>query len=153
MPRKAATTTEVDLEGLIDFARPRHRMIAITARASSLPQASPVTGGVDGSGRIVIATYPDRAKAGNARRRPDVSVIVLSDDWDGPWVQVDGQCEVLDPPDAVEALVDYYRCIAGEHPDWDEYRQAMNDQGKSLMRITPTSWGPIATGGFPPRLL
>jgi hypothetical protein len=69
------------------------------------------------------------------------------------WVQVHGTAEVLDVPDAVEALVDYYRALAGEHPDWDEYRQAMLDQGKSLLRITITDWGPIATGGFPPELV
>ncbi|GHS89163.1 hypothetical protein AGMMS50218_14770 [Actinomycetota bacterium] len=85
----------------------------------------------------------------NAARDPRVSVCVLSDEWDGAWVQVDGDAEVLHVPEAVEALVDYYRCIAGEHPDWDEYRAAMVLQGKSLLRITPTRWGPVATGGFP----
>jgi len=56
---------------------------------------------------------------------------------------------VIDLPDAVEPLVDYYRAIAGEHPDWDEYRSAMTNQGKCLVRVTPRSWGPVATGGFP----
>ena len=100
-----------------------------------------------------MATYPERAKARNARRDPEhVSVMFLSDDFGGPWVQVDGTAEVLDSPEAVEPLVDYFRSISGEHPDWAEYRQAMIDQGKSLLRITPTRWGPIATGGFPARL-
>jgi hypothetical protein len=79
-------------------------------------------------------------------------VLVLSDDFGDAWVQVDGTAEVLDLPDALEPLVDYYRAISGEHPDWAEYRQAMLDQGKSLIRITPLRWGPIATGGFPARL-
>ena len=152
MPRRIATTTEVDRDALLDFVRPRHRMVVITARRDGRPQASPVTGGVDDQGRIVISTYPDRAKAGNARRDPQVSVLVLSDEYDDAWVQVDGSCEVIDPPDSVEPLVDYYRCIAGEHPDWEEYRQAMRDQGKSLLRITPERWSPVATGGFPARL-
>jgi PPOX class probable F420-dependent enzyme len=152
MPRRIATTTEVDRDALLDFVRPRHHMVVITARRDGRPQASPVTGGVDDQGRIVISTYPDRAKAGNARRDPQVSVLVLSDEYDGAWVQVDGSCEVIDPPDSVEPLVDYYRCIAGEHPDWEEYRQAMRDQGKSLLRITPERWSPVATGGFPARL-
>lgn len=152
MPRRIATTTEVDLGALLDFVRPRHRMVVMTTRRDGRPQASPVTGGVDDQGRIVISTYPDRAKASNARRDPQVSVLVLSDEYDDEWVQVDGAAEVIDPPDAVEPLVDYYRCIAGEHPDWDEYRQAMRDQGKSLLRITPERWSPIATGGFPAHL-
>ena len=78
-----------------------------------------------------------------------MSVCVLSDDWNGPWVQVDGDAEVLHMPEAEDALVEYFRCISGEHPDWDEYRAAMRLQNKSLIRVTPTRWGPIATGGFP----
>lgn len=152
MPRAIATNTTVDLEGLLDFVRPRHQMLVITQRSDGRPQASPVTGGVDGSGRIVISTYPERAKTANARRRPQVSVLVLSDDFGDAWVQVDGDCEVIDTPDSVEPLVEYFRCISGEHPDWGEYRQAMLDQGKSILRITPRRWSPIATGGFPARL-
>jgi PPOX class probable F420-dependent enzyme len=149
MARTVATNTTVDLPDLLEFVRPRHRMVLITRRADGAPQASPVTGGVDDDGRIVISTYPERAKTVNARRRPEVSVLVLSDDFGGAWVQVDGTCEVLDVPDSVEPLVEYFRNISGEHPDWDEYRRAMVDQGKSLLRVTPTRWGPVATGGFP----
>ncbi|WP_298746167.1 PPOX class F420-dependent oxidoreductase [uncultured Serinicoccus sp.] len=152
MPRSIATTTDVDRERLLEFARDRHHLVLITQRQDGRPQASPVTGGVDDEGRLVISTYPERAKTTNARRHPEVSVLVLSDDFDGAWVQVDGTCEVLDGEAAIEPLVDYFRCISGEHPDWDEYRQAMRDQGKSLIRVTPTRWSPIATGGFPARL-
>lgn len=152
MARSVATTTRVDLDGLLDFVRPRHHGILLTRRPDGWPQGSPVTMGVDGPGRIVVSTYPERAKAVNARRDPRVSVVVLSDDFGGAWVQVDGEAEVLDLPEAVEPLVEYFRCISGEHPDWDEYRAAMVAQGKSLIRITPTRWSPIATGGFPARL-
>jgi PPOX class probable F420-dependent enzyme len=152
MPRTIATTTTVDLDALLEFVRPRHKMLLITQRSDGAPQASPVTGGVDDSGRIVIASYPERAKSRNARRRPAVSVVVLSDDFEDAWVQVDGTCEVLDVPEALDGFVEYFRNISGEHPDWDEYRQAMVDQGKCLLRITPTRWGPVATGGFPARL-
>ena len=153
MARTIATNTVVNRDELIEFIKPRHHAIVITTRADGRPQASPVSCGVDDDGRIVIATYPERAKTKNARRDPDqVSVLLLSDDFGGAWVQVDGTAEVLDIPDAIEPLVDYFRSISGEHPDWAEYRQAMIDQGKSLLRITPTRWGPIATGGFPARL-
>jgi PPOX class probable F420-dependent enzyme len=152
VPRTIATNTTVDLNALLDFVRPRHHMILVTRRRDGSPQLSPLTCGVDRDGRIVISTYPERAKVANLRRTPDAAVMVLSDEWNGPWVQVDGTAEVLDLPDALEPLVEYYRCISGEHPDWDEYRQAMRDQGKCLIRITPTRWGPVATGGFPARL-
>ncbi|MCK8614170.1 PPOX class F420-dependent oxidoreductase [Gordonia sp. C13] len=149
MARTVAKADAVDREALLEFIRPRHKMILSTVRSSGGPQLSPVTGGVDGEGRIVISTYPGRAKAANLRNTPVASVVVLSDEFNGAWVQVDGDAEVLDMPDAEDALVDYFRSISGEHPDWDEYRAAMRLQGKSLIRITPTHWGPIATGGFP----
>ena len=152
MARQIATNRTVEREELRDFVRPRHQMILLTQRADGSPQASPVTGGVDDSGRIVIATYPDRAKTRNVRARPTASVLVLSPEWNDAGVQVDGDAEVLDVPEALDAFVEYFRNISGEHSDWDEYRQAMLDQGKSLIRITPTRWGPIATGGFPARL-
>jgi len=147
-----ATTERVDRGGLLDFARDRHNFTLITARKDGRPQASPVTGGVSAEGHLVISTYPDRAKAVNLRRNPAVSVLVHSDEWNGPYVQVHGTAEVLDMPsrEAEDGLVEYFRCIAGEHPDWDEYREAMRKQGKSLIRITVEDWGPIATGGFPP---
>jgi PPOX class probable F420-dependent enzyme len=152
LPRTIATNTDVDREKLLEFLRPRHHAILMTTRKNGRPQASPNTCGVDGEGRILISTYPERAKAYNIRRDPRVSVCVLSEEFGGAWVQVDGVAEVLDLPDALEPLVEYFRVISGEHPDWDEYRQAMRDQGKSLIRVTIESWGPIATGGFPARL-
>ncbi|MBD2894275.1 PPOX class F420-dependent oxidoreductase [Spirillospora sp. NPDC000708] len=152
MAPSIATANRVERSELLEFLRPRHRALIATTRADGRPQLSPVTCGVDGEGRVVVSTYPERAKARNARRDARVSLCVLSDDWNGPYVQVDGTAEVLDMPEAADALVDYYRCIAGEHPDWDEYREAMRRQDKSLIRVTIDRWGPISTGGFPARL-
>jgi PPOX class probable F420-dependent enzyme len=153
MSPSVATNTRVGRDELVEFLRPRHRAVLLTRRSDGSVQGSPVTCGVDGAGRIVVSTYPERAKARNARRDAAVSVLVLSEEWDGPWVQVDGTAQVLDGPEAVEPLVEYFRCISGEHPDWDEYREAMRRQGKSLIRVTPHRWGPVATGGFPARLV
>jgi PPOX class probable F420-dependent enzyme len=149
MARSIATSRTVDLAELLDVARPRHRLLLATTRREGRPQISPVSGGVDLQGRIVISTYPARAKTRNAERDPRVSVLVFSNDWNGPWVQIDGDAQVLHMPEAADGLVDYFRCISGEHPNWEEYREAMRIQDKSLIRITPTRWGPIATGGFP----
>ncbi|WFF03150.1 PPOX class F420-dependent oxidoreductase [Micromonospora sp. WMMD964] len=152
MARSIARNTRVDRDDLLDFLRTRHRVVLMTIRADGRPQSSPVSAGVDGQGRLVVSTYPERAKVTNIRRDPRVSACVLSDDWNGPWVQIDGTAEVLDLPEALEPLVDYFRSISGEHPDWDDYRAAMVRQGKSLIRVTIDAWGPIATGGFPARL-
>jgi PPOX class probable F420-dependent enzyme len=150
MAPKIATAEKVGISELLDFVRPRHRMVLTTFRADGSLQSSPVTGGVDQQGRLVVASYPQRAKSGNIRRTPKASVVVLSDEFNGAYVQIDGDAEVIDVPEAVELLVDYYRAIAGEHPDWDDYRSAMLTQRKCLIRVTPQRWGPVATGGFPP---
>ena len=152
MARRIATTDRIGRAELVAFLRANRRAVLLTRRASGAPQMSPVTYGVDDEGRVVVSTYPDRAKAVNLRRDPAASLCVLGEDFDDAWVQVDGTAEVLDLPESVEPLVEYFRVIAGEHSDWDEYRQAMRDQGKSLIRITIDRWGPIATGGFPARL-
>lgn len=151
MSRPIASNTPVDKAELIEFIEDRHKAVLVTTRANGSPQLSPVTAGFD-DGAIVISTYPDRAKVANLRRFPEASVLVLSDEWNGPWVQVDGTAQIIDAPASVEPLVGYYRAISGEHPDWDEYRAAMVAQGKSLIRIDPLRWGPVATGGFPARL-
>ena len=123
-------------------------------RSDGTPQASPVTCGVDAAGRIVVSTYPERAKTVNRPPGRRAAVVVLSDDFGGPWVQVDGDAEVLDLPESVEPLVEYFRCISGEHPDWEEYRDGdaaagqVPDPGHA-----PAVGTAIATGGFPPRLL
>ena len=152
MAPRIATADRVDREAALDFARTRHRGTLVTMRSDGRPQMSPVTCGVDDLGQVVIATYPARAKAKNLRRDPRASILIHSDDWDGPYLQLEGTADVLDMPGAEDALVEYFRCISGEHPDWDEYRAAMRRQDKSLIRITVGRWGPVATGGFPPEL-
>lgn len=149
MPR-IATTRTVERAELEAFIRPRHHGVLITVRADGLPQSSPVTMGLTDDGVVVVSTYPERAKAVNVERRPIASMLVLSDDFGEEWVQVDGRATVVRGPEAVEGLVEYYRAVSGEHPDWDEYRQAMVLQAKCLIRLEIDRWGPIAGGGFPP---
>jgi PPOX class probable F420-dependent enzyme len=152
MARSVATETHVDRDGLEEFVRIRHHGILCTRRQDGTPQMSPVTMGLGADGAILVSSYPERAKVHNLRRHRHATVCVLSDEFGGPWVQVSGPVAVVDLPEALEGLVTYFRSISGEHPDWAEYRQAMVDQGKVLIRLLPEAWGPISTGGFPPRL-
>jgi PPOX class probable F420-dependent enzyme len=147
-----ASAVRPESDELTAFLRERHHCVLITRRTDGSLQSSPVSCGIDAEGRLLVSTYPERAKVANVRREPAVSACILSDEWNGPYVHVDGTGEVLDLPAALEDFVTYFRSISGEHPDWDEYRDAMVRQGKCLIRITVTHWGPIATGGFPPRL-
>ena len=148
-----ATNRYVDREQLLEFVRPRHHGVLLTSRRNGWPQSSLVTMGVGDDGTILVSTYPERAKVHNLRRDPRASMVVMSDTFDGEWVQVDGTAVVIDTPDSVDGLVEYFRVISGEHPDWDEYREAMVHQGKSLIRLTIERWSPIAKGGFPARLV
>lgn len=147
-----ATNRVVERAELEEFIRPRHRGVLLTTRSDGRPQASLVTMGLTEDGHVVVSSYPERAKTQNLRRDPRASMVVMSDDFGGEWVQVDGEGEVVELPEAIEGLVDYYRVISGEHPDWDEYRDAMKRQGKCLLRLRIDHWGPIAKGGFPPRV-
>ena len=110
MARSIATNTAVDRDALLEFVRPRHRMVLVTPAPTAAAAVAGQPAGSTTEGRIVISTYPERAKVANLRRDPAASVLVLSDEWNGPWVQVDGTAEVLDLPDALEPLVDYFRC-------------------------------------------
>ena len=147
-----ATDRYVDRAEMEDFVRPRHRGVLLTVRRDGRPQSSLVTLGLDTSGRVVVSSYPERAKSMNARRNPTASIVVMSDEFGGEWIQLDGTAEVIDVPEGLDGLVEYFRVISGEHPDWDEYRQAMVDQGKCLIRLTIDQWSPISKGGFPARL-
>lgn len=118
-----------------EFIRSNHRCVLITRRQDGRIQSSPVTAGLDAEGRVVISTREASAKVKNLRRDPWATVLFMNDDFFGAWVQVEGPAEVVSLPDAMELLVEYYRDIAGEHPDWDEYRHAMTVQGRVIVRI------------------
>lgn len=145
-----ATNTRVDAEGLRAFLAGRRNYVLVTTRTDGRPQLSPVTGAQTPDGRLMVSSYPARAKTRNLRRDPRCAVLVLGESFGDAWVQVHGRAEVLDGEAGVEALVEYYRAAAGEHPDWQEYRQAMRDRQKVCIAVTVEDWGPIATGGVPP---
>ena len=150
--KNMSTNTTVDQAGLIEFVTGKNHWVLSTTRSDGRPQMSLVTGTITPEGDLLVSSYPQRVKTKNAKRNPTVSVAVMGDEFNSAWVQIDGEAEVLDMPEAADGLVEYFRCIRGDHPDWDEYRQAMADQGKSVIRIKPTRWGPLSTGGFPPEL-
>ncbi len=153
-PRAAhmSSNTTLDEAELAATMQGRNHWVLATTRRDNRPQLSLVTGGMTPDGRLLVSTYPERAKARNVRHNPAVSVLALGPEFNDAWIQIDGTAVVVDMPDAADELVDYYRCISGEHPDWDEYRAAMMEQGKCAIRVVPERWGPLSKGGFPPSL-
>jgi PPOX class probable F420-dependent enzyme len=129
-----------------EFIDGNHRAVLITRRAGGGVQSSPVTIGTDTEGRAVISTRETAYKTRNLRRDPAATVCVFPDAFFGRWIQVEGTAEIVSLPDAMEPLVEYYRRVAGEHPDWDEYRQAMEDQRRVLLRISIDRVGPTMSG-------
>ncbi len=123
-----------------------HRAVLITSRRNGRPQASPVLAAVDDEGRVVVSTRETAMKTKNLERDPRASLCVLSDEFYGPWVQIDGDVEIVSRPAAIDVLVDYYRRISGEHPDWDDYRAALERERRVALRVTITAAGPDRSG-------
>jgi PPOX class probable F420-dependent enzyme len=136
----------MDLDQARAFVREHHRAIITTIRDDGSPQMSPVGVGVDGTGRLVVSSRHPAMKTRNLRKRPRAWLCVISDGFYGSWIQVEGDVEIVELPDAMEPLVDYYRQVGGEHPDWDDYRAAMVREQRVLLRITPRRAGPDVEG-------
>lgn len=128
------------------FIRDNHRGVLVTRRSSGGLQASPITIGVDDDGHAVISSRETAYKVRNLRRDPSATVCVFTDRFFGPWVQIEGRAQMISLPDAMESLVEYYRAIRGEHPDWDEYRSVMEKEQRLLIRIPIEEAGPEKSG-------
>jgi PPOX class probable F420-dependent enzyme len=136
----------VDIQRAIDFLHDQHRAILATRRSDGSPQLSPVAVAADDDGRILISTRETAVKAKNLARDPRASLCVINDGFYGQWIQVDGTAEIIHLPDALELLVDYYRRISGEHPDWTEYRSAMHRDQRLILRVSIERAGPDISG-------
>jgi PPOX class probable F420-dependent enzyme len=136
----------MDIDHAREFIRNNHHAVLATTRADGRPQLSPVACGVDAQGRVIVSSRETAYKVRNLRRDPRVSVCVITDGFYGEWVQADGEASVVSLPDALDGLVDYYRRVAGEHPDWDDYRNAMEREGRVLVRIEIERAGPTRSG-------
>jgi PPOX class probable F420-dependent enzyme len=128
------------------FVTSNPRAVLITRRASGGLQTSPVLVGVDGEGKLVISTREAAYKTRNLRRDPTAALCVFNDGFFGSWMQIEGTAQVVSLPDAMDGLVDYYRRISGEHPDWDDYRRAMRQQQRVLLRVSIDKVGPSHAG-------
>jgi PPOX class probable F420-dependent enzyme len=137
----------MELDAARDIVRTQHRAVLATMRRDGSPQLSPVTAGVDGAGHVVVSSRETAYKVKNLRRDPRIWLCVLPDTfYGGKWIQVAGTAEIIPLPEAMEGLVDYYRRISGEHPDWDDYRAAMIADQRCLIQVTLTAAGPDREG-------
>jgi PPOX class probable F420-dependent enzyme len=129
-----------------EFVASNHRAVLVTRKRDGGLQTSPVLVGLDGDGRVTVSGRETAYKTRNLRRDPSATLCVFSDAFFGRWMQIEGEADVVSLPEAMDGLVDYYRRISGEHPDWDDYRRAMREEQRVLIRIAidkvgPTRWG------------
>lgn len=136
----------MDIDAAWTFLRKHGRSVLATHRGDDTPQLSPVIHAVDDDGRVIISSRETAYKVRNLRRDPRASLCAVADGWYGEWIQVDGAASIVSIPDAMELLVDYYRRLRGEHPDWDEYREAMAREQRCVIRITIDRAGPDRRG-------
>ncbi len=136
----------MQLERAREFIGVNHRAVLATNRSDGRPQLSPVTAGVGADGRVLISTRETAIKTRNLARDPRVSLCVMNDGFYGDWIQAEGTAEIIRLPEAMDLLVDYYRRISGEHPDWDDYRNAMRRDRRVIVAITLTRAGPDRSG-------
>ena len=136
----------MDVSEGIEFLRANHRAVLHTFRRDGGPQLSPVTAGVQHDGRVIISSRETAIKTKNLERDPRAMLCVITEKFFGDWRFVEGTCEVVHLPEAMDGLVEYYRNVAGEHPDWDEYKAAMEKERRVLLRITVSKAGPSVSG-------
>ncbi|MEV1290314.1 PPOX class F420-dependent oxidoreductase [Micromonospora sp. NPDC049679] len=136
----------MDIDRAREFVRNNHRAVLATHHRDGRLQMSPLTVGLDDDGRVIVSTRETAAKVRNVLRDPRVTLCVTTDQFFGDWVQIEGEAEIVHLPEAMELLVEYYRRISGEHPDWDDYRAAMERDRRVIMRIAITRAGPDVHG-------
>jgi PPOX class probable F420-dependent enzyme len=136
----------MNLDDLRAMLADQHHAVIATHRPSGGVQMSPVLVSLDANGRVIISSRQSAYKVRNLRRDPRMSVCLLPDSFFGTWIQVDGTGSILDLPDAMDPLIDYYRRTSGEHSDWDEYRTAMENEHRVLIRINVERIGPTRSG-------
>jgi PPOX class probable F420-dependent enzyme len=136
----------MEIDEAIEYVRRNHHAVLATLKQDGSPQLSPVTAGVDGDGHVIISSRQAAYKVRHVRRNPRVWLCVFPDGFYGRWVQLEGTADIVELPEAMDGLIGYYRDISGEHPDWDDYRAAMERDQRLLLRIAVTKAGPNVSG-------
>ena len=136
----------MEIDEAVGYVRRNHHAVLATLKQDGSPQLSPVTAGVDGDGHVIISTRQTAYKVRHVRRNPRVWLCAFPDGFYGRWVQLEGTADIVELPEAMDGLIGYYRDISGEHPDWDDYRAAMERDQRLLLRIAVSKAGPTVSG-------
>lgn len=135
----------MEIEKGLNYVRDNSRAVLATRRRDGSPQMSPVNIAVVDE-EIIMSTRETAIKTWNMRRDPISWLCVFPDKWLGRWVQLQCRAEIVKLPDAMDLLVSYYRALSGEHPDWDDYKRAMVDDQRCIVKFEIEAAGPDIQG-------
>ncbi|MGH7642751.1 MAG: TIGR03618 family F420-dependent PPOX class oxidoreductase [Candidatus Dormibacteria bacterium] len=136
----------MDAAAAREYVTQHHHAILATRRRDGTPQLSPIAVAVDPQGRLTVSSRETAVKVRNLRRNPAYDLVVFTNNFFGPWISIRGQVEVTSLPEALPGLIQYYRDLSGEHPDWDEYRAAMAQERRVLLHLAIEAVGPKMSG-------
>jgi PPOX class probable F420-dependent enzyme len=136
----------MDIPTALEFVKSNHRAVLATVRRDGSPQLTPVAVGISDGGSVVVSSRQTAAKVKNLRRNPRAWLCVMNDGFFGEFAQIEGNATIVELPEAMDGLVEYYRSISGEHPDWEDYRAAMMREQRVLLRIDVSRAGPTYSG-------
>jgi len=125
------------------FLQQNHRAGIAVRQKDDWPQMTFVSPGIDADGRVIITSRGRTYKVKHLRRDPRVSLLVFGEQYSGSkFVQIYGRAEIIELPDAMEALIYWYKQVRGEHKDWEEYKNQMVDEKRVIIRVVIEKVGP-----------
>ena len=137
----------MDIDEVRRFLVENHNAVLVARKRNGSPQITLVTAGVDGEGRVTISARRNTFKVKNVSRDPQVSLLVMGDDFHGSnYYQVNGRAEVIALPESQDLLMDVYRRRLGDQMDEEEARKKIVDQDRVIIRIEIDAVGPQSKG-------
>jgi PPOX class probable F420-dependent enzyme len=125
------------------FLQANHRACIAVRQKDGWPQLTFVSPGIDPQGRVIITSRGTTYKVKHLRRDPRVSLLIFGDQYSGSrFVQIHGTAEIIEQPEAMDMLIYWYKQIRGEHQNWDEYRNRMQDEKRVIIRVNIEKVGP-----------
>ena len=133
----------MDIATAQKFLRDNHRACIAVRQKDGWPQMTLVTPAIDVEGRIIITSRGTTYKIKHLRRDPRVSMLIFGEQYSGSkFVQIHGTAELIELPKAMDILIYWYKQVRGEHKNWDDYKKQMQDEKRTIIRVTIEKVGP-----------
>ena len=125
------------------FLQENHRACIAVRQKDGWPQLTLVTPGIDPEGRVIITSRGTTYKVKHLRRDPRVSLLIFGEQYSGSkFVQIHGNAEIIEQAQAMDTLIYWHKQVRGEHKNWDEYREQMQNEKRVIIRVAIEKVGP-----------